>query len=226
VKRGNLPIPATLTQPGPISAPPYRIETQRCVIRAWEPRDARLLDEAIFSSLEHLQRWLPWAVSEPRSLAQRIEYLRGARARFDRDEEYTFGILALDESRVLGGTGLHKRGGAEALEIGYWIRSEVLRQGYCSEVVTALTRVALTTCHAQRVEIHCDPANCASQAIPKKLGYQLDAVLRKRARTPTGMPRDTMVWSLFAEELAQTASSAFRYSSFDASGEPIIDALT
>lgn len=213
-------------QSKPISAPPYRIETPRCVIRAWEPRDARLLHEAIGNSLEHLQQWLPWAVSEPRSLAERSEYLRSARARFDRDEEYTFGIFALDESRVLGGTGLHKRGGPEALEIGYWIRAEALRQGYCSEVASALTRVALTTCHAQRVEIHCDPNNNASQAIPKKLGYQLDAVLRKRARTPTGMSRDTMIWSLFAEELAETASSSCRYSSFDASGEPIIDVLT
>jgi len=46
---------------------PYRIETERLVIRCYEPRDAPLLKEAIDSSLEHLQPWMPWALDEPQT---------------------------------------------------------------------------------------------------------------------------------------------------------------
>ena len=42
---------------------------------------------------------------------------------FDLGTDFVMGIFDRDESGVLGGTGLHKRRGAHALEIGYWIRA-------------------------------------------------------------------------------------------------------
>src|SRR5439155_22043403 len=72
--------------------PPYRIETERLVIRCWEPQDAPLLKEAIDSSLDHLRPWMPWAREEPQSLAQKVELLRHFRGRFDlRSEERRVG---------------------------------------------------------------------------------------------------------------------------------------
>ena len=38
----------------------YRIETERLVIRCYEPGDASKLHEAIIRSLDHLRPWLPW----------------------------------------------------------------------------------------------------------------------------------------------------------------------
>ena len=45
--------------------PPYRIVTERLVLRTWEPRDAPLLKEAVDSSIDHLLPWMPWAAHEP-----------------------------------------------------------------------------------------------------------------------------------------------------------------
>ena len=59
---------------------PYRIETERLVIRCYEPRDASLLKEAIDSSLEHLRPWMPWAHQEPQTLEQKMELIRRFRA--------------------------------------------------------------------------------------------------------------------------------------------------
>ena len=56
--------------------PPYRIETERLVIRCWNPADAPLLKEAIDSSLEELQAWMPWAADYSRASAE--EYLAGS----------------------------------------------------------------------------------------------------------------------------------------------------
>jgi RimJ/RimL family protein N-acetyltransferase len=199
--------------------PPYRLESERLVVRCWQPSDARLLDEAIGSSVEHLRPWMPWIVREPLAFRDRIEFLRSARAYFDRDEDYPVGVFDRTEKRVLGGAGLHKRLGPVALEIGYWIRQDSVRRGLCTEVAALLTHVAFVRCGVERVEIHADPANTASQGVPAKLGFHRDAVLRRRARTPEGAPRDTAIWSMFADELRSSPIRDLVYTAFDACGD-------
>ena len=49
---------------------PYRIETERLVIRCYEPRDAAMAKEAIDSSLDHLRPWMPWTENEPQTLEE------------------------------------------------------------------------------------------------------------------------------------------------------------
>ena len=56
--------------------PPYRIVTERLVLRCWEPRDAPLLKEAVDSSIDHLLPWMPWAAHEPQSLEDKVALLR------------------------------------------------------------------------------------------------------------------------------------------------------
>ena len=161
---------------------------------------------------------MPWAMLEPIGLNQRIEYMRRARASFDNDKDYVFGVFDRAERRVLGGCGLHKRSTPNSLEIGYWIRADSLRQGLCTELSAVLTHVALQRCGVERVDIHCDPDNLASRGVPAKLGYQFDAVLRRRARTPQGAERGTAIWSLFADELANSPCANIAYDAFDACG--------
>jgi RimJ/RimL family protein N-acetyltransferase len=201
--------------------PPYRLESERLVVRCWQPSDAPLLDEAIASSIDHLKEWLPWIAREPLALPDRVEYLRAVRARFDRDEDYTVAVFDRREERVLGASGLHKRSTPEVLEIGYWIRADSARRGLCTELAAMLSHVALARCNAQRVEIHCDPNNIASQGVPAKLGYRRDAVLRRRSRTPEGAERDTVIWSLFADELASSPCADVVYTAFDACGDVV-----
>ncbi|HZE29738.1 MAG TPA: GNAT family protein [Gaiellaceae bacterium] len=130
---------------------PYRIETERLVVRCYEPRDAPLLKEAIDSSLEHLQPWMPWALDEPQTLEQKIELLELFRAGFDAGENFTYGIFAADEDELLGGTGLHARVGPGGLEIGYWVRASATRQGIVTESTAALTRAGFEVCEADRI---------------------------------------------------------------------------
>ena len=47
--------------PRVLKTPPYRIVTERLVLRCWEPRDAAALKEAVDASLDHLRPWMPWA---------------------------------------------------------------------------------------------------------------------------------------------------------------------
>ena len=63
--------------------PAYRVETERLVIRCWQPQDAALAKEAIDASREYLREWMPWADTEPEPLAVIIKRLRQFRKALD-----------------------------------------------------------------------------------------------------------------------------------------------
>jgi RimJ/RimL family protein N-acetyltransferase len=203
-----------------VRTPPYRIETERLVIRCYEPADAAPLKEAVDASLEHLRPWMPWTRFEPQTIEEKVKLVRGFRAGFDADENYVYGIFDRGETRLLGGTGLHQRGGPGSLEIGYWIRVDAIRRGIATEITAVLTRVAIELCGAHRVDIQIDPANEASQGVPRKLGFLHEATLRQRLEhfQGDGPRRDSMLFTLLAEELAASACSSYAYVAYDAAG--------
>src|SRR5690606_3323425 len=122
----------------------------------------------------------------------------------------------LDESQVLGGTGLHTRLGPEALEIGYWIRADAIHQGLATEAAAALTRVAFEGNQVQRVEIHCAPENTRSAAVPRKLGYRHEATLRQRVVAADGTYADAMIWTLLRQEYPASHAASYAVEAFDA----------
>jgi RimJ/RimL family protein N-acetyltransferase len=202
-------------------AAPYRIETDRLVIRCYEPRDAEPLKAAIDSSLEHLRAWMPWAEHEPQTLEQKLELVRRFRADFDTGESFTYGIFSSDESEVLGGSGLMPRVGPGGLEIGYWIRASAIRRGIATAAVAAQTRVGLEVCGADRIEIRIDPTNAASIGVPLKLGFAEEATLRRRLPGKAGGPlRDVTIFTMFREDFDPASAPDLR--AFDARGERLI----
>lgn len=205
-----------------LRGPAYRILTNRLVIRCWNPTDARLLSEALEANLEHLRPWMPWAHQEPSSLEKRISVLRNFRSKFDSDTDYVYGIFDLQESRVLGGTGLHTRAGERALEIGYWIHKDFTHQGLATETAAAMTRTAFEINAVNRVEIHCDPQNANSAAVPRKLGFTLEATLRQRTVKEDGSWSDSMIWTLMAADYPKSPAANFQMTALDAANLPIL----
>ena len=180
--------------------PPLRINTPRLVLRCWEPVDAPLLREAVDASLDHLRPWMPWAASEPASLATTIERLTRYKEAFEAGEDFVYGVFSGDESRVVGGSGLHTRVGPSALEIGYWIRAEDTGRGLATEAARALTTAGLQVPDISQIQIHCDPNNVRSRRVPERLGYRLLEVRRADKVTSSGEPRDTMVFCVTESE--------------------------
>jgi RimJ/RimL family protein N-acetyltransferase len=200
---------------------PYRIETERLVIRCYEPRDAPLLKEAIDASLEHLREWMPWAAGEPQTLEQKTDLLKGFRSEFDTGENFPYGIFAGDETEQLGGTGLHPRIGPGGLEIGYFVRANATRQGIATESSAALTRAGFEVCGADRIEIRIEPGNEASLGVPRKLGFVEEATLRRRLPAPEGEAlRDVTIFTMFREDFDPALAPAFR--AYDARGERLV----
>ncbi len=202
--------------------PAYRVETERLVIRCWQPQDAKLIKAAVDVSREHLREWMPWADTEPESLDITIKRLRQFRAMFDLDKDYVYAVFNRDETQVLGGSGLHTRLGETVREIGYWIHIDHLNQGYATEVSAALTKVAFEIEGMDRVEIHCSPQNLASSAVPRKIGFVHEATLRRRGPIKDGQPVDSMIWSMHADAYPESFPSEVGIRAFNASGDLIL----
>ncbi len=203
-----------------IPGPAYRIVTARLVIRCWQPADASLLKAAIDASIEHLLPWMPWAANEPTDIETKIALIRRFRGQFDLGQDFVYGIFDREETQVLGGTGLHTRLGADAREIGYWVRADRINRGIATETAGALTRVAFEIDRLDRVEIHCDADNVRSAAVPRKLGYTHEATLRRRR--VAGKVRDTMVWTLLADDYAGSSAASVPIEAFDAIGRRLL----
>jgi len=204
------------------AGPAYRIVTPRAIIRCWSPADAPLLAAAIEASVEHLRPWMPWIEDEPKELHERLATLRRFRGQFDLDKDYVYGIFSRDEREVWGGTGLHTRLGQGALEIGYWVHVAHINQGLATETSAALTKVAFEVHRVKRVEIHCDAHNTRSASVPRKLGFVHEATLRHRDVDYQGVPRDTMIWSLFEEGYPGSPAAQAQIEAYDALGQRLL----
>ena len=90
---------------------------------------------------------------------------------------------------------LMTRLGPEQLEIGYWIHRDFTNQGLVTEATAALIKVAVEIMRVHRLEVHCDPRNVASAAIPRKLGFTHEGTLRAKTRFLDRWS-DSMVWAL------------------------------
>jgi RimJ/RimL family protein N-acetyltransferase len=201
---------------------PYRIETERLILRCWQPDDAGLLKEAIDASLEHLRPFMSWAAHEPQSIDAKAERLRVARGDFDLDRDYVFGILSRDERLAVGSSGLHTPLEPDALEIGYWIRASHVGQGLATETAAALAKVAFEIAKVDRVEIHCQPSNVASAAVPRKLGFTHEATRREVLRDSDGTLRDSMIWTMLAREYPDSVASRATVAAYDVIGRRLV----
>ena len=201
--------------------PAYRIETERLVVRCYQPSDTQLLADSVMESVEHLKPWMPWAHDEPRPFEARLQGVKRFRGMFDLHENYVYGIFNPEETKLIGGTGLHPRLGDNELEIGYWIHKDYINKGLVTESTAALVKVAFEIIHVHRIEIHCDPGNQASSSIPRKLGFTHEGTLR--AKTPfLDRWSDSMVWGLLDTEYPNSPSVKAKITVFDVIGNPLL----
>ena len=138
-------------------------------LRPWQASDAAALSVAIAESADHLRPWMSWIATEPCSLTERQAMI----ARWEKERrkggDMVFGMFIGDV--VVGGCGLHRRLGADGLEIGYWVHAAHTRRGHATHASAMLTSLAFSFPQIDLVEIHCDRANQASQGVPRRLGF-------------------------------------------------------
>jgi ribosomal-protein-serine acetyltransferase len=161
-----------------------------------ERTDAEVLYALIAANREHLARWLPWAADQ--DLAATERFIAEAEAQLARNDG--FQAVIAPEGEILGVAGFHSVDWTNRnTSIGYWLAEDAQGRGTMTAVVRALVDHAFTEWKLHRIEIHCAPANRRSRAIPERLGFREEAVLRE-AELVGGRWLDSVVYGLLAGE--------------------------
>jgi len=157
---------------------PEEFTTERLVIRIPKPGDGQAVFEAINESIEELKPWMPFAHSE--QSAQDVEInIREAYIKFLKREDLRLLVFLKESGELVASTGLHRIDwSVPKFEIGYWINSRFSGKGFMTEAVSGITDFAFRELNAKRVEIRCDVKNKKSRAIPERLGYSLEGILK------------------------------------------------
>lgn len=182
---------------------PAELIGERVLVRPLRPGDGAAVWEAVEESRAQISPWLPW-VEKMLALDDCEAAARRGAARWQTREDLMVSVWEQGTGRYLGGSGLHRIDWAvPAFEIGYWLRTSAWGRGYISETVQVLCRFALETLGANRVEIRCDGRNERSMAVPRRLGFMQEAVLRNQCRDGNGELRDILVFALTPDDYAR-----------------------
>jgi ribosomal-protein-serine acetyltransferase len=175
---------------------PEQLTGARLLVRPYAAGDGPAVFEAVEESREHLLPWLPWGPNH-KCVEDTEAMARTWRARWDQRDDLTVGLWRLSDRRYLGGSGLHRIDWhVRSFEIGYWIRKSEQGKGYVTEAASLLVNLAFETLEANRVFIRCAIGNDRSAAIPERLGFHLEGVLRSSNKDAQGVLRDMRVFGM------------------------------
>lgn len=173
---------------------PESFTTERLVIRRPEVGDVQAIVAGVRESLTEIQPWMTWATPDYSDEACE-QNTREAIAKFVTRENLRYHFHDRKTGEFIGSSGLHRINWAvPRFEIGYWVRSAKAGQGYVTETVRGLTRMAFERLAAKRIEIRCDDLNDQSARVAERCGYELDAILRNWQRAADGTLRHERVY--------------------------------
>ncbi len=175
---------------------PEQFETERLLIRMPKPGDGATVHQAIEASRDELKYWLPFAIKN-QSVEDVEINIREAHLKFIKREDLRLLVFHKETGEFIASSGLHRIDWeVPKFEIGYWIDSRYSGKGFMTEAVQGITDFAFRELKAKRVEIRCDALNKRSRAIPERLGFSLEGILRKDSLDVLGESlRDTCVFS-------------------------------
>ena len=167
------------------------------VVRPLEEGDAEQLHSLVAANREYLAEWLPWAAAE-RTVEMSREFVRVSQQQLAEDNGFQAAIV--EDGAVAGVIGFHRVDWLNrATSLGYWIAASSQGRGTVTEAVRALTTYAFETWGLNRVEIRAAIGNTRSAAIPLRLGYVHEGVLRQSERHGESY-KDIAVYSMLAAD--------------------------
>jgi len=148
-------------------------------LRLLEESDADELHAVVDANREQLARWMPWAAEQ--TLKDTTDFIRRTREQLVNNDGLQLAVI--EDSRIAGVAGFHAVSWEQRrTSIGYWLAEEAQGCGTMTSAVRALVDHALGTWQLHRVEIRAGIDNARSRAIPERLGFKQEGVLREAER--------------------------------------------
>ncbi|MGN7358100.1 GNAT family N-acetyltransferase [Paenibacillus sp. SAF-054] len=162
-----------------------------------EIKDADKLYALINKNRDHIGEWLKF----PRITAKVEDsktFIERTRIRYAKDEGYWLGIWIGDQ--LAGSIGyLYLDQENKKTEIGYWLGKEYEGKGVVTQSMKVLINYAFDELKFNKIEVGVATENTKSRAIPQKLGFTREGVLRDYEYI-NGRFLDRIIYGLKADE--------------------------
>ena len=180
---------------------PSRLETDKVVLRAYQPGDGARFFAALEENRAELDQWMAWPAKFHKTEKEAEAYVRKMAGRWLTREGLIMGIFSKDEKTLYGGTGFHGFDwDVPSLEIGWFLRKSARGQGIGTDALTLCCKLAFEHIGANRVWGTIDVLNERSWGLGERVGFTREAHLRGECRDHHGVIRDTFVYAILAHD--------------------------
>ena len=161
------------------------------------PQYAEELFELTDRNRDFLKQWLPW-LDTVKELSDTKQFLEHQLLRFQRTQALHVTIFYQNQiAGVIGFNLLDKDNNIGHL--GYWLGEEYNGKGIMTKSVRELIEVGFDYYSLQRIDVRCAVENNRSRAIPERLNFQQEGIIR-RAEKLGDRYVDHIVYGLLTEE--------------------------
>ena len=173
-------------------------------LRPFVEADAEEIFATVKANYEHLRPFLHWVVPEY-SLEGVKEFIQQSKKAAEEKLRQGFGIFY--NEKLVGSIGFNRfDSDAKVTEIGYWLAKDLSGKGIIIRSCQVLINYAFDELQMNRIEIRCATENVRSRAIPEKLGFQLEGVLRQALLRHTRL-YDDAIYGLLKDDWRNTLTS-------------------
>ncbi len=166
-------------------------------LRLLQMRNAPELFALVEAERDFLYNWLPW-VDHHRDIADTESFIREALEQFILGDAVHVGIWY--KADLVGVIGYHRIDVVNQLgELGYWLGERSQGKGIMTRACQAMVDYGFSDLKLNRIEIHCAPTNLRSRAIPERLGFKEEGVLRQAERLHDRFV-DNIVYGMLASD--------------------------
>jgi ribosomal-protein-serine acetyltransferase len=173
-------------------------------MKQFEPDDAEIVFAVVQRNRGHLREWLPW-VDHTHSPEDIRQFISRVQAQFDANQGPNSGIWV--HGVLAGNLGCHPIDWAHrSASIGYWIDAAQQGKGLITRCSLVLLDYLFDEMGLHRVEIRCGTGNTRSCAIPERLGFTREGLVRE-AEWVNDRWVDLVVWGMLEQDWRAAAAS-------------------
>ena len=144
------------------------------------PQYAEELFQVIQKNRDFLKEWLPW-LDDVKEISDTREFIELQLQRFQQGE--ALHITIFYQEKIVGLLGYNQIDRINSIGyIGYWLGEEYNRKGIMTQSVQELINIGQTYYSLNRIDIRCAIDNDRSRAIPERLGFKNEGVIRHAAK--------------------------------------------
>ena len=161
------------------------------------PQYAEELFELTDRNREFLQQWLPW-LDRIKAASDTKDFIEAQLLRFQQGE--ALHVTIFYRQKIAGVVGYNEIDRDNNIgHLGYWLASEYNSKGIMTKSVRELIEIGFDYYKLNRIDIRCAEGNSRSRAIPERLGFKNEGVIRQ-AEKLTNRYVDHVVYGLLKED--------------------------